>query len=88
MVFGYENQPMPINVFGGFGINSIDGNATIQLGESVFQALSSNSKHNFIGQTYGDFGYVNFTPIGSPIIDPDGIDHPMLTNAIPFGLED
>lgn len=88
MVFGYDNEPMPINFFGGLSINNVDGNGTVQIGESLWQSITSNTKLNVTGQVFGYNNYANIQPVGSPIIDPDGIDTPSATSQIPYGLED
>lgn len=87
MPFDYEPECYPIFV-GGFSVNNIDGNGSVNFGETVFQSAHAPAKLNFNGQVYGQHNLVHVQPIYSPIIDPDTFDNNLPVGPSPMGLED
>ncbi|QDP39655.1 spore germination protein [Radiobacillus deserti] len=87
MVLGYENENYPI-VVGGVSVNNVDGNGSINFGETVFQSAHAPAKLNFNGQVYGQNNIIHIQPMGSPIYDPDLFDNNLPVGASPMGLED
>jgi hypothetical protein len=85
---------MPLNpdhfpiAIGGLNVNNVNGNGSVNVGDTVFQSAHSNLKQNVNGQVYGQGNLFSIQPLNSPILDPDVVDTPQSIASAPMGLED